>query len=210
MRRLFMKTKMAVALAATLALVMSCLLADAAYADDRGRRGDNDGLALGLGAGIVSPDGDGEIYWTANLRIPINRNRGAKGKDGKRRHRSQSGGIKAYIEPEIGYWERSDDVIDTTDLSLGVNLVGVVPGRTVDYFFGVGFGIHSFDNEINDPDFPSLDDDDTRLGGNFHVGLDVNISDSVALFGVGRLDLLEGGEFDDTQSKVYGGLRFRF
>ena len=203
-----MKTKTTVALAATFAMVLGCLLPGTARGDTK-RKGD-DGISLGIGAGIVKPDGDGEFYLTANLRIPVRGDRDQRGKDGKRRHRQQNQGIKAYIEPEIGYWKRSDDVIDTTDLSVGVNLLGVVPGRTVDYFFGVGFGVHSFDTTANDSSFSEFDGSDTRFGGNFQVGLDVNVTGNLALFGVGRLDLLEGGEFDDSQTKIYGGLRFQF
>lgn len=200
-----MKERRPVVLAIAAAMVMACLGSGPAWADDdRGGRGD--GLAFGIGAGIVKPDGDGEFYLTANLRIPL----GGRD-DGNRDRRRQEGGIKAYLEPEIGYWERSDDVLDTTDLYGGLNLVGVVPGRTVDYFFGVGFGVHSFDNTVDSSlGLDDFDDDDTRFGGNFHVGLDVHVTDHVALFGVGRLDLLEGGEFDDSQTKVFGGLRFQF
>jgi hypothetical protein len=204
-----MKAKVAMVTAAVFAMILGIALPDAARAEDKGNKdGKHDGLALGLGAGIVSPDGDGEIYFTANLRFRI----GGDEKDdkGKRRRTKNDDGIRAYLEPEIGYWSRSGDALETKDLLLGLNLVGVVPTRAADYFFGVGFGIHSFDNNVSDPIFSDFGGSDTRLGGNFHVGLDVNLGPRIALFGVGRLDLLEGGQFDDSQSKIYGGLRFKF
>ncbi len=194
-----------VLMACLVAVFASMTVSEAAWADSRDRNhkkdGQGDRFALGLGAGIVQPDGEGEIYLTAGLRIRL------WGEDGKKKRgkgRRDSQGIQAYLEPEVGYWERTDSGLDATDLYLGVNLVGVAPARVANYFFGVGFGFHSFDT---DTDF---DQDESRLGGNFHVGLDVNLGENVALFGVGRLDLLEGSEIDDVQTKIYGGLRFRF
>ncbi len=171
----------------------------ASAADDARRGQQEKRLALGIGAGIVTPDEEGEVYLTAGLRIRL-----GKGDDRSRR----SEGVSAYIEPEVGYWERSGG-FETSDLSLGVNLLGVVPSRRTDYFFGVGFALHSFDYGFDPDDIPEFDDSDTRLGGNFQVGLDVNLNDSVSLFGVGRLDILEGS-LDDNQTKVVGGLRFKF
>ena len=84
-----------------------------------------------------------------------------------------------------------------------------MPGRIVDYFFGVGLGLHAIDTKIEAAGVTTFDESDTKFGGNFQVGLDIHMTDSVSFFGTGRFDIIEG--LDDTlQGKVYAGLRFRF
>ena len=203
------------------AALCALLLAPAAWAqeqrDDRRDDDRDDGrdngrqLALGLAAGIVEPDDEGEIYYSAALRIRLfdddeDRRRG----DDDWRYASR-GDIRAYLEPEIGYWERDEVGISESDLSVGVNAIGVVPGQTVDYFFGVGLGFHFLDTQIDvaDPAVPDVDESDEVLGGNFQVGLDIHLTRAVSLYGAGRFDVLEGVD-DNLQSKVYMGLRFWF
>lgn len=171
---------------------------------------DEDRFGLALGAGVVEPDGEGEIYYMAALRIRI-----LDGDDRSRTRRRpgqrvERGDMEAYIEPEVGYWERDEAGLSQSDLLVGVNAVGVVPGRHVDYFFGVGLGVHFFDTEISSGVVgPGLTSDETNIGGNFQVGLDLNFTEAVSVFGAGRFDIIEGVE-DNIQGKVYVGLRFNF
>lgn len=177
--------------------------------DDRDDDRDDDRFALGLAAGVVEPDEEGEIYYLANFRVRL------FGDDDERRdddwRYADRGDIEAYIEPEVGYWERSEARFSESDLNVGINAIGVVPGRTVDYFFGVGLGLHFLDTQIDvaDPTVPDVDESDEHFGGNFQVGLDIHLGDTASLFGAGRFDVIEG--IDETlQGKVYMGLRFWF
>ena len=177
--------------------------------DDDDRDNDRD-LAFGVAAGVVEPDEEGEIYYHAAFRWRLDDEDDDRRGDDDWRYASR-GDIEAYFEPEVGYWERDEAGRSESDLSVGVNAIGVVPGRSVDYFFGVGLGFHFLDTQIDvaDPAVPDVDESDEVLGGNFQVGLDIHLTETVALFGAGRFDVLEG--VDDTlQSKVYMGLRFWF
>jgi len=167
----------------------------------------SDRFALALGAGVVEPGGQGEIYYSGALRFRLSKDEHRQQGDDWRY--ANRGDVQAYIEPEVGYWSRDDQGTSESDLSVGVNGIGVVPGRIVDYFFGVGLGLHAIDTKIEAAGVTTFDESDTRFGGNFQVGLDIHMTDSVSLFGTGRFDIIEG--LDDTlQGKVYAGLRFRF
>lgn len=193
--------------AAVTAALCALLVVPAARAqrdDDRDHRR----FGLALGAGIVEPDDAGEIYYHAALRYRLS-DRDERRDDDDWRY-ADRGDVEAHIEPEIGYWERDEGPVSESDLSVGINAIGVVPGRTVDYFFGVGLGIHFLDTRI-EPTVGggSFDGSDEHLGGNFQVGLDIHLGDSASLFGAGRFDVIEG--LDETlQGKVYMGFRFRF
>lgn len=210
-----------------LVLFIFCLLAlmttGVVVADDGGGNAEDDHFALSLGVGVVEPDGEGEIYFHGGFRFRV----GGDGEDddydhdyekGERRQRSSRSGdnrderaaILAFVEPEIGYWEQDQDFGSDSDFLVGVNAIGVVPGRRVDYFFGVGLGVHFLDVAINDATSAvRSSESETAFGGNFQVGLDINFTDSVAVFGAGRFDVLEGAD-DNFQAKVYVGLRFNF
>lgn len=192
--------------------------------DDRGDR-DDDGrdVHLGLGVGLVDPEDSesAEVYYSASLRIRLGRGADFDEEEGQwegDHYRGRpprggdSAGIRGYIEPEVAYWSGGGDNEDIEDLLAGVNLVGVVPTRGADYFLGVGFGVHFFDAELR-REVGGVDtvivDDDTHLGGNLQVGVDVNIGDNAALFGTGRVDILEG-EIAERQTKVFVGIRFKF
>jgi hypothetical protein len=175
----------------------------------------HDRFALGLGIGLVKPDGDAEVYSTASLRIRLRgRDHSSEpdersGEDHPRYYRGQyEEGIRGYLEPEVGYWTGKQDNVDTKDALVGLNLVGVVPTRSADFFIGVGFGVH-FVDEPKAVGNLFEKKSDQHLGGNLQVGVDINLSDSLALFGTGRVDILEGAT-NNRQSKVYGGLRIRF
>lgn len=178
-------------------------------ADDGGRE-----MQLGLGVGLVDAEDadEAEVMFSGALRIRIGQRNDEPVWDGDhyRGRPPEASGIRGYIEPEVQYWSGGGDRTDIDDLLLGVNLVGVVPTRNADYFLGVGFGYHFFDATIRDADdLVVLEDSDGKLGGNLHVGVDVNVGDKTALFGVGRLDILEGG-VAERQTKVLVGLRLKF
>lgn len=192
------------AVAAALCALLVVPAARAQRDDDR----DPQRFGLALGAGIVEPDDAGEIYYHAALRYRLS-DRDERRDDDDWRY-ADRGDVEAHIEPEIGYWERDEGPVTQSDLSVGINAIGVVPGRTVDYFFGVGLGLHFLDTRI-EPTVGggAFDESDEHFGGNFQVGLDIHLGDSASLFGTGRFDVIEG--LDETlQGKVYMGFRFRF
>ncbi len=190
------------------ALLAACLVlpGQAVAKDDyRGGQEEEHNWSLAIGGGLVRPeDGETEPYLTASVRIPIGNNHNRKG-----------GGLRGYLEPEIGYWELSrgfgsDDREDAEMLNIGVNLLGVASTRGVDYWIGVGFGFYDESRTIEGGGVGTVfDESGSNFGGNLQVGVDVNIGQRLALFGAGRLDLVDS-DFFDTQLKIYGGLRFRF
>jgi len=194
---------------------------------------EEDNKAFAFGAGIVLPadDGneDGEIYFSANFRWRLSGRRGSGAEssaDYNERHNQRhyrgrypgsqggEGGIRGYLEPEVAYWQRSETDREAKDLLLGLNLLGVVPTRSADFFLGVGFGVHQIDGESITRDTAGqvvsrLELDDTRLGGNVQVGVELHVGRHAGIFGCGRLDILEDEPFD-RQTKIWGGLRFHF
>lgn len=152
--------------------------------------------SLGLALGLVDPGGDVEPYYHAGLRIRLG--------DREARRTRSSGGIRGYLEPEISTWE-SDT---TSDTLVGVNLLGVVPFSRVNYFFGVGAGVHFYDVDVTTGGV-TISESDERLGMNAQFGIDVHVSDNVSVFGTGRFDLVEDSD-DEVQDKLYLGLRFNF
>ena len=152
--------------------------------------------AFGLGLGLVDPDGDVEPYYTANFRFRL-------GDHDQDEVELRQGGIQGFLEPEVGYWEGEG----ASDLLLGINLLGLVPFRQVDYYFGVGAGMHFLDTDIETVDGDVLSESDERLGVNVQFGLDVHVTDNMALFGTGRFDLVEGSD-NEVQEKAFLGIRF--
>lgn len=174
--------------------------------EDEGR------YALGLALGLVSLDDPGqaddvELYGTINFRIAV-----GPGHDGP-------GGWRGYIEPELGYWESGADLsgqqrqaLGRTDLLLGLNIVGVMPFNAVDFFIGAGAGIHFIDQDVRTlTSGGSIDTSasDEALGVNAHFGVDVGLSRTVSVFGVGRFDIVDDAS-NSLDAKAYLGLRFRF
>lgn len=156
--------------------------------------------ALAVGAGLVEAQ-DTETYLMAALRIRVNR-RSDEGES------DNGGGIRGYIEPEIGYWKSSDDLIEGSDTLIGANLVGVVPFGRVDSFYGAGVGAHFLDSQLITGD-TSDTGSETKLGLNAQFGVDIYLTRTVSVFGTGRFDLVQG-DSRRTQSKVYLGVRGRF
>ena len=165
--------------------------------DGRGRAAYN--WALAVGAGLVEPGDQTETYLMAALRIRLGR-----GDDEDGRDRSFQG----YLEPEVGYWESSNDPNNGSDLLVGVNLVGAFPFAAAESFLGVGVGAHFIDESVLTGD-PTLEDSATKLGVNTQFGLDLHLTRSVSAFGTGRFDLVQGAR-ENIQSKIYLGLRARF
>jgi hypothetical protein len=161
---------------------------------------DSNPFALAVGVGLVEPTDEVETYVMAALRIGV----GGGFKSGSR----EAGGMRGYLEPEVGYWKRSDDRLDGGDLLVGVNLIGAVPFGQVDSFFGVGAGAHFIDRQLllNDP---TASGSDTKLGVNAQFGIDLYLTDNLSAFGASRFDLVQDSD-DQVQSKVYLGLRARF
>lgn len=185
------------------ALVLICgllaaapALAEEDYGDyDEGR---SDRFGLGFGVGLVDLDAGTEPYFSAGLRVRLG---------GGDRYDRDQGGIVGYLEPEIGYWEGDNN---TSDLLLGVNLIGVVPFTRVDYHFGVGAGVHFLDTaDIGAGGVVIADDSEEKLGLNGQFGIDLKVTETASVFGTGRFDLVEGTE-DDLQEKLYIGVRFHF
>ncbi len=227
--------KLICALAAPLALIGTAVYAapapqegeDAYVRHDRRDWEDEARKAFGIGLGLISLDEPGisddvEIYGTINFRFAI----------GPDTHRP--GSWRGYLEPELGYWESSEsgdlpsagrDVPGTarqqlgkTDLLLGINIVGVQPFHSVDFFLGAGVGIHFIDQDLRtfskaSDTAPSIATDssvsDEALGVNAQFGVDVGLSRRTSLFGVGRFDIVDDGS-NALDAKVYLGLRFRF
>jgi hypothetical protein len=163
--------------------------------------------SLGLGAGVISSASQGDAYFSVNLRRRVGRPR-----DGDTAERTgfrmtpRGEGLRAYLELEFGRFERESDRFVDRDHLLGLNVVGVVPARAVDIFLGVGFGAHQFETRTR---ATGATTDDVRLGGNAQFGVELNLGGRAGLFGVGRVDFLEG-ELLGQQSKVWGGVRLRF
>jgi hypothetical protein len=185
------------------ALLLSGAAGAQTYEDDDYQSDEEARFAFAVGVGLVEPADEVENYFMAALRIRV----GDEGTDDRGSNRSQ-GGVRGYLEPEIGYWESSDDFIEGSDLLVGINLIGSVPLGPVDSFFGAGAGVHFIDSALLEGD-GSLDDSETKLGANAQFGLDLRINRSLSAFGAGRFDLVQGSE-DSIQSKVYLGLRAAF
>lgn len=158
--------------------------------------------ALGVGVGLVEV-GQTENYLSAALRIRVGRD-GDDDEGAGRRDR----GIEGYVEPEVAYWESSNDLIEGSDLLVGVNLIGAMPFSRAESFIGVGVGVHFIDAQLLEAN-PALDDSETKLGANAQFGIDLRLSRSLSAFGTGRFDLVQGST-ENVQSKVYLGLRARF
>lgn len=161
-------------------------------------------FAFAVGVGLVEPSGDVENYLMASLRIRV----GDQGTANRGSDNAQ-GGVKGYLEPEIGYWKSSDDRVEGSDLLVGVNLIGAVPLGPVESFFGAGAGVHFIDAALLDSRNLNSDDSETKLGANAQFGIDLRVTRAVSVFGAGRFDLVQGSE-DSIQSKVYLGLRAAF
>lgn len=169
-----------------------------------------DRFVFGVGIGLVdlsdSLDDDGtETYLHAHLRILL----------GDKNVSRDDQTVVAYLEPEIGYWDAnfrfpladgSFAASDQDDLMIGLNIIGVVPFQRVDYFLGAGLAIHSFgsNGNISGVQF----NDEEIFGVNIQTGIDVHLSDTIGIYGLLRIDLVE--DVVEEQVKIALGARFFF
>ena len=198
-----MKLRPALVLSAA-ALLLSLAAPALAQDDEEGR------WALGLGAGMVQSSGSTDPYLTANLRYRIGHHNAGD---------ERQGSVYGFFEPEVGYWSRDSNGIDSTDTMIGVNLGGAVRLRSFEYFVAGGVGYHQIDRDVRSPTISRSISDDS-VGVNAQFGFDVRVSETVGLFGVGRFDLVEVDDNaavtssdkspDDEQTKVYLGIRVHF
>jgi opacity protein-like surface antigen len=197
------------------ALVAIPLAAFPARADEEPKPDEAEGhaWAVGLGYGVVFIDDLGDGYFGINLRRRVGGRDGDEDEQGRSRDEQtgfrlgrQREGIRAFVEAEYGRFKRDDGQGRTdTDQLLGLNVIGVVPARSVDIFLGIGFGMHFLDAE------PAMaaEEDSSRVGGNAQFGVEVYVTERVGVFGAGRVDFLEGERLGQ-QSKVWAGLRVHF
>jgi hypothetical protein len=177
--------------------------------DDEAREGrTKENFALAVGVGLADVDTGAETYLMAALRIRVSGRERQEGDTQDWRGRPpESGGMKGYFEPEVGYWKSSQKNHSGSDLLLGVNVVGVVPVGAVDTFIGAGVGAHRLDPALLSN--PSSDSKQTKVGVNAQFGLDVFLTRSVSIFGTGRFDIVQDAR-KSVQAKGYLGLRARF
>jgi hypothetical protein len=170
------------------------------HSEDDWDDGLNPRYALGFGYGLVNLDeeafeDDVEPYLMASFRIRMGKN-SAKQK-----------GMRGYLEPEIGYWNRDSNGNSSSDLLIGLNVVGVQPLGAVDFFVGGGLGVHFLDQDLVIDD-DSISESATSIGANANFGVDVHLSQKISLFAAGRFDIVE--ERNDLEAKAYMGLRIFF
>ena len=162
--------------------------------------------ALGFGAGIVRVEEQGLTTFTGNFRFnwwDEDRDEDKVGRVLGSRNR-----MKGFLEAEVGYWKDSEITPVESDLLIGINAIGVLPTRSADFFFGGGVGAHFLRaSAIQDDEEPF--EDSTKFGANIQFGVDLNFTQPVSFFAMGRYDLLLG-DVVDFQSKILLGVRFRF
>jgi hypothetical protein len=174
-----------------------------AQADESGR------YSLGLAGGMVDTNFGTTPYWTANLRI----------RSGYRpAGEEKKGAVTGFFEPEIGYWSRSENGVQEKDTLIGLNLGGAVRLQAIEYFLGGGIGYHFLNRDIQGIGSK----DKGQVGANAQFGVDVLVSDTVSIFGVGRFDLVQSDsdtivlangdrvQPKSTYAKAYLGVRFHF
>jgi opacity protein-like surface antigen len=120
--------------------------------------------------------------------------------------------VKGFVEAEVGYWKESELSPELSpfesDLTVGVNAIAVYPTRHVDMFFGGGVGAH-FLSESASVAAEESQGNQTKFGTNIQFGIDLNFTEPVAIFALGRYDILQG-DILDFQSKILVGLRYKF
>ena len=193
-----MKLRFALALIVA-AFVLSVAAPALAQDDEEGR------FSIGIGGGMVQSSGSSDPYFTANLRSRIGYREAGD---------ERQGSVYGFVEPEVGYWTRDSNGIESKDTLLGVNLGGAVRLRSFEYFIAGGVGYHIINRDAKASD---ISVDDNSIGVNAQFGFDVRVSETVSLFGVGRFDLVQVDDDnavsstdkspDDQQTKVYLGVR---
>ncbi len=148
--------------------------------------------ALGVGVGYVKPeDVDGTFWLVANGRYKFASN--------------------LAVEPEIGYWRRSEGVpglfeVSLSDFSVGGHVLLLLPAADrLQVFVGGGPGVHFLRGAVG---FFGLEasETETKFGVHLLGGVEADVAESLAVFGAGHFDLVS----EANQFKVYGGLRYKF
>ena len=174
-------------------IAASALVILLAAADARAQ----DQASLSLGVGYVAPNDVDSTFWvTANYRFRI--------------------ADRFLLEPEVGYWEKGDDVpgvdVSIEDLNFGVNGIlelGRAGGTGFRPWAGAGVGLHRLKGVVDlddDDDDEDFDETDTELGIHLLGGADFGLTDTFDVYGAVRFDIVS----DLNQFKVYGGVRYRF
>ncbi len=176
---------------------------------DRDEKADKDRYAIALAFGLVNTDegsssGDVEPYYGLSLRIGLG---GDDGNDAWSQRRAASG-WNGYLEPELGYWEGSNEFFSTRDLLLGVNLIGVTAVGVADFFIGGGIGLHFIDQDLTTIEGEPFSQSNESIGVNAQFGVDLNMTRNLSVFFTGRFDIIE--DRDVLESKAYVGVRFGF
>lgn len=190
-------------------LALSTLVAASPNGDERV----SEGWKLGVGLGLVNPVAqDSDLYITANLRIRVgdgekyDRDKDLEWIDAEQEApvKSDNGGLRTYIEPEVGYWEIDSGGGSIGDLLVGSNLVVEIPNDKFDLFLGVGVGAHFAHGQLG---VVGGGASETHLGANLQFGLDRHLSETLSLFGALRIDWIDRSA-DSTEGKLYVGLRW--
>lgn len=161
--------------------------------------------AIGVGVGLTRVEGFGVLSVTGTYRFNW------WDDEDESLRQTLTGGrsrIKGFVEAEVGYWKESDLRPFDSDFTVGVNAIAVYPTRHVDIFFGGGVGAH-FLSESASVEAEESQGNQTKFGTNIQFGVDLNFTEPVAIFALGRYDILQGDIFD-FQSKIQVGLRYRF
>jgi hypothetical protein len=154
-----------------------------------------EGPSIAAGIGTVTPTNVNSTLWvTGSVRFPIGR--------------------FFAIEPEVGYWSKSEEVFNVqtslNDLNFGATALIVIPIDRIKIFFGAGGCVHHIQGRVGVTGLGSASDSTTKGGYQVLGGIDLRVGQSLSLFGAARYDgvtLDNGQKFDQT--KFYGGLRLR-
>ncbi len=149
--------------------------------------------SLGFGAGLVRPNEVPSTFWvTANYRFRIT--------------------DRLWLEPEVGYWEKSDDVtgfdVTVADLNFGANAIlefGRSGSGELQPWVGAGLGLHRLKG-VRDFGDVDLGGTVSKLGIHLLGGVDFGLSETFDLFAAARFDIVS----QRNQFKLYGGLRYKF
>ena len=176
---------------------------------DRDQKSDIDRYSIALAFGLVNlneedSSDDVEPYYGLSVRI------GMGGDDGNDAwsQRQAASTWNGYLEPELGYWEGSGENSGSSDLLLGVNLVGVTAVGVADFFIGGGIGLHFVDQDVTSLEGELISSSNEAIGVNAQFGVDLNMTRNMSVFFTGRFDIIE--DRDALEAKAYVGVRFGF
>jgi len=150
-------------------------------------------LSVGIEAGMVNADVEGlDNTWVAgayvDLGLPL---------------------LNFYVEPFINYWNWSQDLpvsgdVSFSDWTIGGNFKMAIPTPTmVRPFIGAGVSTHVLKSEINTgTSFGSLSASDTKLGFQFGGGVSIDAGSNWSIVGQSWYHAVQ----DFNQWSIRGGL----